>query len=221
MNDIELKNYFNLIGKNYYINECSSLFLTSFLRKKLVSKIKNYKNKSIVDLMSGRGENLKYLKKTNQVTTVDFSIEMNKIAKESFKNINLVQIEGDFFDVIFSDNDYDIVLCSFGIKTIKKEDLKLFAIKINSILKNNGDILLLELVKPKNKFFNAFINLYTQKIIPALFGELFKELTPFIQNHTNMDELKNELSNLHLNIIEHKRYFDLFEIIHAKKIQNE
>ena len=221
MNDIDLKRYFDSIGKNYYVNEYGSLFLTSFLRKKLVSKIKNYKNKSIVDLMSGRGENLKYLKKTNQITTVDFSIEMNKIAKESFKNINLVQIEGNIFDVMFSDNDYDIVLCSFGIKTIKKEDLKLFAIKINSILKNNGDILLLELVKPKNKFFNAFINLYTQKIIPALFGELFKELTPFIQNHSNMDELKNELSSLQLNIVEHKRYFDLFEIIHAKKSQNE
>lgn len=217
MKDSNLEKYFNSIGKKYKANEYASFFLTSYLRKKMMGKIVNWKNKTVIDLMSGRAENVNHIKHVTEITTVDFSKEMNKIAKEKLNHINLIQIENDFFKVNFFKKKYDIILCSFGIKTIKNENLKLFSEKINSILNQNGEILLLELVKPKNKYFNTFIQYYTSNFVPFIFGKKFKELTPFIQNHSNMDDLKKKLIELEINIIEHKRYFDLFEIIHGNK----
>lgn len=101
MKDSNLEKYFNSIGKKYKANEYASFFLTSYLRKKMMGKIVNWKNKTVIDLMSGRAENVNHIKHVTEITTVDFSKEMNKIAKEKLNHINLIQIENDFFKVNF------------------------------------------------------------------------------------------------------------------------
>ena len=77
------------------------------------------------------------------------------------------------------------------------------------------------MVKPKNNRFKKVIKFYIEKCVPKIFGKQFKPLFSFIENHKNMDAIKRNLINNNLSIIEHKRFFDLFEIIHAKKMKNE
>lgn len=217
-----LHNYFNSICNSYKTNEYASFFTTHFLRKHLVNKIPNFENKLVLDIMSGRGENIKFIKNENDATeviTVDFSNKMNKIAKQNLKKFNLTQIEDDFFKVDYLSKSFDVIFCSFGIKTIDANNLNLFSEKISNLLKPKGEILLLEMVKPKNNNFSKLIKFYLEKCVPKIFGKQFKPLFSFIEKHKNMNSIKRNLKNNGLSIIEHKRFFDLFEIIHAKKIE--
>lgn len=217
---INLSEYFNKLSEVYNINEHSSFYTTNYMRRKLINKIKLFNNKSLLDIMSGTGENLKYIKSKNsnmKITTVDFSSKMNQIARLNHKNKIVHQIENNFFEIDQTKEVYDIILCSFGIKTIDYKQLNLFSEKLNQLLKPNGEILLLELVRPKNKIGYRILKYYLNKIIPSIFGEQFKLLFPYINNHKNMNNLMFNIKEKNMEIIEHKRYFDLFEIIHAKK----
>ena len=58
---------------------------------------------------------------------------------------------------------------------------------------------------------------YLDVFVPIIFGNQFKALYPYVKNHLNMDNLKLNMVNEKMKIVEHTRVFDLFEIIHAKK----
>jgi ubiquinone/menaquinone biosynthesis C-methylase UbiE len=219
-NNLSLERYFNELSKTYVANEYASFFITNYMRRNLIKKIKSFEDKSILDLMSGKGENLKYinLTKNKKITTLDFSKEMNLAARLNHKDKEIQQIENDFFETNHKKELYDIIICSFGIKTIEPEKLNSFAKKINYILKPNGEVLLLELVKPKNYLNFKLIKFYLNVLVPAIFGKQFKTLFPYVNNHVNMDNLKLNMTIEKLKIIDHNRFLDLFEIIHAKKI---
>ncbi|BAO74819.1 class I SAM-dependent methyltransferase [Winogradskyella sp. PG-2] len=212
--------YFDGLSKTYITNEYASLFVTNYMRRKLIKKVESFENKSVLDIMSGKGENLKYIDQQNNtsITTVDFATQMNKAALLNYKTKTIHQIESDFFEINHKPESYDIILCSFGIKTIKSEQLSVFVEKINHLLKPNGEVLLLELVKPKNYLNLKFIKFYLDVFVSNMFGKQFKALFPYINNHKNMNRLKSNLINTKISVIEHQRVFDLFEIIHAKKL---
>ncbi|MEY8868696.1 class I SAM-dependent methyltransferase [Gaetbulibacter jejuensis] len=218
--NIDLADYFNSISGDYNVNVFASFFVTNYIRRQLVNKIKSYEDKTVLDLMSGRGENIKHIKKYNNrtsITTVDFSKCMNQIAKENLKNRNVLQVEKNFFNSNLPLESYDIILCSFGIKTLKCNETIIFSEKMSSLLKPNGEVLLLEMVKPKNVYFSKFLHWYLEKFLSTFYGNKFKILFPFIENHKDMNFLKKELTKSNFSIIEYKRVFDLFEIIHARK----
>lgn len=219
-NNSNLKAYFNGLSKTYDTNKYASFFLTNYMRQKLINKVISFENKSILDVMSGKGENLKYINQNQnnlKITTIDFATEMNKAARIILKDKTIRQIENNFFKINHKSESYDIILCSFGIKTIEHEKLNLFAKKINHLLKPGGEILLLELVRPKKYLNLKLITFYLNVFVPSIFGNQFKTLFPYVNNHINMDDLKLNIINENIKIIEHKRVFDLFEIIHAKK----
>lgn len=213
--------YFNKLSKTYATNECASFFTTNYMRRKLIKKVRSFKNKSILDIMSGKGENLRYInqnKDHTQITTIDFASKMNEAARVNHKNKKIHQIENDFFAINHKAESYDIILCSFGIKTIEPKKLDLFIKKVSHLLKPNGEILLLEIVRPKRKFNFKLAELYLDVIVPRIFGNQFKALFTYMNNHINMNNLKLNMINEKLNIIDHIRVFDLYEIIHAKKM---
>lgn len=216
----ELIGYFNDLSASYVTNEYASFYITNYMRRKLIKRVKNFENKCVLDIMSGKGENLTYISKhkSTKITTIDFSSKMNEAARLNLKEKTIHQIESDFFKINNKPNYYNIILCSFGIKTIEKHKLNLFTEKINDLLKYKGEILLLELVKPKLQLNFKILKFYLKVFIPTCFGSKFKALFPYVNNHKNMDSLKQNLINKGLKIIEHKRFFDLFEIIHAKKV---
>jgi len=213
-----LVSYFNKLSDTYSVNEYASFFLTNYMRRKLIKKVNCFKNKSVLDIMSGKGENLKHITQDNtEISTVDFAIKMNEASR--LKNKGIHQIQKDFFEMTNS-NSFDIILCSFGIKTIEISRIETFAKKINNLLNKNGEILLLELVKPENGLKYKITKIYLKRIVPFFFGRQFKRLFPYVHKHKNMNRLKDSIIEENFEIIEHKRMFDLFEIIHAKKLNH-
>ncbi|PIF46560.1 demethylmenaquinone methyltransferase/2-methoxy-6-polyprenyl-1,4-benzoquinol methylase [Chryseobacterium sp. 52] len=219
MND--LQQYFDHIQPKYYINEIASLGFTGLFRRKAVRKVKNYGDKKVLDLMSGQGENLKFLQKHNEntkIVTLDFSSAMNRKLSSVFKRMySLKQIQTDFFKSQISDGSMDVILCSYGTKTIEENKIQTFANELSRIVADNGEIIIVEFVKPKTLWRFACVKWYIEILVSTLFGQEFKDLFHYINKNKSLHNLKNQFLHNDLSVLSHKRYFDLIEILHVKR----
>ncbi|KIC63731.1 class I SAM-dependent methyltransferase [Chryseobacterium taiwanense] len=217
----DLQQYFDKLQPKYYINEIASCGFTKLFRKIAVRKIDNYGNKRVLDLMSGQGENLRFLQKHNEKTkiiTLDFSSVMNKKLLSLYKNLfSIEQIQSDFFDNKIQDQSADIILCSYGTKTIEDEKMILFANELSRIIDKNGEIIIVEFVKPKTKWRLHCVKWYIEVLVTKLFGKEFKELFHYIDKNKSLFSLKRQFFNNDLSILSHKRYLDMVEILHVKR----
>jgi ubiquinone/menaquinone biosynthesis C-methylase UbiE len=222
LNMTDLQQYFDRIQPRYYINEIASLGFTGLFRRKAVRKVKSYSNKRVLDLMSGQGENLRYIQKSNshtKIVTLDFSSAMNRKLLLDFKEkYSLQQIEGDFFQNGIPDHSMDIILCSYGAKTIENGKEQLFADELSRIIDENGEIILVEFVKPRTPWRFSCVKCYIEIFVSKIFGREFKELFHYINKYESLQNLKNHLVNNNLSVLTHKRYLDLVEILHVKKM---
>jgi demethylmenaquinone methyltransferase/2-methoxy-6-polyprenyl-1,4-benzoquinol methylase len=218
----DLQQYFDKLQPKYYINEIASLGFTKLFRKMAVRKIEDYGGKRVLDLMSGQGENLKFLEKHNEKTkiiTLDFSSVMNQKLLSLYENrYSIKQIQSDFFQSKIPNKSIDIILCSYGTKTIENEKVEFFADELSRIIDNNGEIIIVEFVKPKIKWRLHCVKWYIEVLVAKLFGKEFKELFYYIDKNKSLFSLKKHFFNNDLSIMSHKRYFDLVEILHVKRI---
>ncbi|CAM3867342.1 putative ubiquinone/menaquinone biosynthesis methyltransferase [Flavobacterium branchiophilum] len=223
MSEFNAKKYFNTISSIYKKNEVISLGFTTFFRKKMIFKLNNRNNLDILDVMCGTGENIKIVlanKIARKITGVDFSEEMNKMAQKNIQNNKVDFICNDYFETNFQNNKFDAIMCSFGIKHLSDQQISKLVTKTVQLLNFDGEILILELVKPNNKIVQLVLNLYLKYFLSLIFNEYFKPLYPVIVNFKNMDDIKEKFISYNLITISHNRYCDLFEILHLKKIKN-
>ena len=217
----ELQQYFNQIQPKYYINEVASLGCTRLFRKKAVRKVKDYGNKRVLDLMSGQGENLRFLQKHNEnteIVTLDFSSAMNlKLSSTFRKKFSIKQIQDDFFESRIPDNSMDIILCSYGTKTIEESKMKVFANELSRIIDEDGEIIIVEFVRPQTTWRWVCVKWYIEVLVSRLFGREFKTLFHYINKNESLLELKDQFINNRLSVLSHKRYLDMIEILHVKR----
>ncbi|MDR6368782.1 demethylmenaquinone methyltransferase/2-methoxy-6-polyprenyl-1,4-benzoquinol methylase [Chryseobacterium bernardetii] len=219
MND--LQQYFDHLQPRYYINEIASLGFTRLFRKMAVQKVKNYGNKRVLDLMSGQGENLEFIKAHNENTEIvalDFSSAMHRKLAATFKNkLSIQQIQTDFFESQIPDHSMDIILCSYGTKTIEEDQKPIFADRLSNIIDEKGEIIIVEFVKPKTKWRFSCVKWYIEVLVTKIFGNEFGKLFHYINKNKSLEDLKVQFLKNELSIISHKRYLDLIEILHVKR----
>jgi|GEM_PF-2670451 demethylmenaquinone methyltransferase/2-methoxy-6-polyprenyl-1,4-benzoquinol methylase len=219
MND--LQQYFDHLQPRYYINEIASLGFTRLFRKMAVQKVKNYGNKRVLDLMSGQGENLEFIKAHNENTEIvalDFSSAMHRKLAATFKNkLSIQQIQTDFFESQIPDHSMDIILCSYGTKTIEEDQKSIFADRLSNIIDEKGEIIIVEFVKPKTKWRFSCVKWYIEVLVTKIFGNEFGKLFHYINKNKSLEDLKVQFLKNELSIISHKRYLDLIEILHVKR----
>jgi demethylmenaquinone methyltransferase/2-methoxy-6-polyprenyl-1,4-benzoquinol methylase len=183
MND--LQQYFDRIQPRYYINEIASLGFTRLFRKMAVQKVKNYGDKRVLDLMSGQGENLEFLKDHNEntkIVTLDFSSAMNlKLFSTFKKKLTINQIQNDFFKNQIPDRSMDIILCSYGTKTIEENNKKIFVDELSRIIDERGEIMIVEFVKPKTPWRFSCVKWYIEVLVSKIFGNEFGKLFHYIK----------------------------------------
>ncbi|MBB6331025.1 demethylmenaquinone methyltransferase/2-methoxy-6-polyprenyl-1,4-benzoquinol methylase [Chryseobacterium sediminis] len=219
MND--LQQYFERIQPRYYINEIASLGFTRLFRKMAVQKVKNYRNKRVLDLMSGQGENLEFLKDHNEntkIVTLDFSSAMNMKLFSTFKKkLTINQIQDDFFKNQIPDRSMDIILCSYGTKTIEENNKKIFVDELSRIIDEKGEIMIVEFVKPKTPWRFSCVKWYIEVLVSKIFGNEFGKLFHYINKNDSLEDMREQFNHNGLFIISHKRYLDLVEILHVKR----
>lgn len=219
MND--LQEYFDNLQPRYYINEIASLGFTRLFRKMAVQKVKSYGNKRVLDLMSGQGENLEFIQEHNdntEIVALDFSSAMHMKLAATFKNkLSIQQIRNDFFESQIPDHSMDIILCSYGTKTIEEDQKPIFADKLSKIIDEKGEIIIVEFVKPKTKWRFNCVKWYIEVLVTKVFGNEFGKLFHYINKNESLEDLKDQFIKNGLSIISHKRYLDLVEILHVKR----
>ncbi|WP_433631388.1 class I SAM-dependent methyltransferase [Chryseobacterium cucumeris] len=219
MNDMQ--EYFDNLQPRYYINEIASLGFTRLFRKMAVQKVKSYGDKRVLDLMSGQGENLEFIQEHNdntEIVALDFSSAMHMKLAATFKNkLSIQQIRNDFFESQIPDHSMDIILCSYGTKTIEEDQKPIFADKLSKIIDEKGEIIIVEFVKPKTKWRFNCVKWYIEVLVTKVFGNEFGKLFHYINKNESLEDLKDQFIKNGLSIISHKRYLDLVEILHMKR----
>jgi demethylmenaquinone methyltransferase/2-methoxy-6-polyprenyl-1,4-benzoquinol methylase len=167
-------------------------------RKFLVEKVSVERDGSVLDLCTGTGTLLPYLRAKvgdcGQVVGVDFSPGMLKMAQKktmSLTNIRLVQ--ADVGSLPFAPETFDAVTCSHAFYELKGETQKQALQEIVRVLRPGGAFLMMEHDVPKNRFVKilfyfrltfigagraiAFLR-HEQEVLEVYFGRVEKVVSP-------------------------------------------
>ena len=131
-------------------------------------------NIEIIDLLTGMGETWHSVKNrfpNASLTALDFSGEMMKHAerknrKHFSRKVSLIQ--QNVLDNNLPGEYFDVVICSFGLKTFNSEQIRHIAKQTKRILKNGGQFAFVEVSKPRNPILNFLYSFYLGNIIPIL-----------------------------------------------------
>lgn len=167
-----MKSMFNDIAKNYdFLNDVMTFFTQKSIKNSAINSLKpNHSN--ILDVCTGTGDIAIMLAKkfpNASITALDFSLEMLKIAKIKSKNLNINFINQNALDMPFLDNSFDLCTISFGLRNLP--DITAAIKEIHRVLATNGELLIIDLGKPK---MNWLYPLILDKVIPIL-GKIFHE----------------------------------------------
>ncbi len=171
-----VKTLFDKMSQSYErMNYITSFGFSIRWRKQFLKNIEKSSEKiKIIDLLSGMGETWGPTMKrfpNAELTALDFSEGMlNYATKKNTKYFksNIHILHQDILKNQLPKNHFDIVICSFGLKTFNEEQLIILANVVEQILKPGGQFSFIEVSKPKNKLLQKLYGLYLGKIIPIL-----------------------------------------------------
>jgi ubiquinone/menaquinone biosynthesis methyltransferase len=211
-----VKQLFNQMSSSYErMNYITSFGFSIRWRKQFLKKLgKSHENLHVIDLLSGLGENWKFLKQNfpnAEFYALDFSENMIRQsqgkAHHVFKN-RLHLLCDNILENKLESNQFDVISCAYGLKTFNEEQLHRLAKEVHRILKPNGKFSFVEVSKPKNKLLLYCFGFYLGKIIPIL-GKLFlgnsedyKMLWVYMNQFENSEKVKQifESYNLKVNL---------------------
>ena len=207
-----IKSHFERLSKDYWMSEFFSFRLMSYWRKKALNKIEIKQDDVVLDIMSGTGENAGFLSKlvgeNGRVLCLDISEKMNEITRFNIQKKQLENVEictKDFIYNEFQAESVDVIVCTFGLKTLHQSTPSVFSIEIERLLKPNGKFVLIELSEPSNIFLKHLIFLYLKLIVPFLSKILrgddasHKQLYPFFKRFKNCYHIEKSLKKTGLN----------------------
>ena len=169
----QVADMFNNISRKYdFLNHFLSLGIDILWRKKAIRQLKKDQPKLILDIATGTGDFAIEALKLNpeKVIGVDISEGMLAVGKEKIKNKGLeskIELQlGDSEKLLFSDNTFDAVIVSFGVRNF--ENLKKGLSDMNRVLKQGGKAVIVEFSRPKSFPMKQLYNFYFKYILPKI-----------------------------------------------------
>ena len=162
----------NIAPKYDFLNHFLSLGIDKLWRKKLVREIAKRKPEKILDVATGTGDlAIALQRKTNaQITGIDISEGMLAIAKTKSKNVHWQTASA--MSLPFSDNSFDTVAVSFGVRNF--ENLELGLQEMFRVLNCGGTLAILEFAMPTRFPIKQLYKFYFRRILPII-GRLFSK----------------------------------------------
>jgi demethylmenaquinone methyltransferase/2-methoxy-6-polyprenyl-1,4-benzoquinol methylase len=158
---------FNQIARYYdFLNHVLSFGIDRIWRKKLVDAIVIKEEMKVLDVATGTGDLLIEIKKripNCEAIGVDLAEEMLSIAR---KKSSLLFKRDDACNLSFSENRFDLLTISFGIRNV--EDPEKALREFFRILKPGGQLLILEFSIPSNLFIKGIYLFYFRYILPSV-----------------------------------------------------
>ena len=196
---MKTKDKYSRIAKFY--DKMEEMMMFNNYRKEVVEKAQG----NILEVGIGTGENLKYYKKVQKVTGIDFSPGMLKIAKEKAEimDIDVELQEMDIQKMTFSENSFDTIVSNCVFCTVPDPIAGLR--EVFRVLKPGGKVIFLEHMKSRNIVLN--ILLYTMNIFSRL-----------ILGTSMVRRTQENVENVGFKVVERRDIlFDMVRIIVAEK----
>lgn len=168
----------NISGNYDGLNRVISFGIDVKWRKKVLKLVAAKNPNNILDIATGTGDLAILMTKTNakNIIGLDISAGMlevgkKKIAEKKLDNI-IDMVIGDSENMPFTDNHFDAITVSFGIRNF--ENLEKGLAEILRVLKPNGIFVILETSNPTKTPYKQGYNFYTKNILPII-GKLFSK----------------------------------------------
>ena len=220
---------FDGIAEKYdFLNHVLSFGIDILWRKKATKRIHFKPNHHHLDLATGTGDFAFEIASYDpeKIVGLDISKEMIKIAnhKKESKNdkTKFEFLIGDAENLPFEDQSFHSVSIGFGIRNFgdKHKALK----EIHRILKENGQLIILEFAKNRTPIIGSLFNFYFKNILPkigAFFSkdkEAYRYLPDSVETFPTQDEFKDLIKSAGFSTVRYKNYsFGISTLFYAEK----
>lgn len=165
-------NLFDNIAKTYdRFNHVTSLGIDIYWRRKAISKLKPVGK--LLDVAIGTGDvALMALrkKKAQYVTGIDLSQEMMNIGMQKAEREGVADkvkfIKASALEMPFGNEEFEAITCAYGIRNFSDLDQGLK--EMHRVLKDNGQLVILEFSYPTNPLIRWCYDLYFSYIMPVI-----------------------------------------------------
>ncbi len=221
----KVKNMFDKIsGKYDFLNHLLSGGMDFYWRNFALKKSSFTKQSILLDVACGTGDFSKAATKfgVTNITGVDLSKEMLKLYNK--KNISpsatCLQCEAELLP--FKDNTFTNISVAFGVRNFHNIE-KGFQ-NFYRVLKNNGQVTILEFSLPKNKFIKFIYLFYFKNILPIIGKIISRDKNAYeylpdsvmeFDRHINLPEMLTNLGFKKVKLI--NLTFGLVQIVIANK----
>ena len=170
----QVSRMFNAIAPHYdFLNRLLSLGVDTIWRRRAISCLREHHPKLILDVATGTADlaiesavNLK----PGKVIGIDISNQMLEIGRQKLRKQGLDTIvelrEGDSENLPFANDTFDAVTVAFGVRNFEHLDLGLA--EMHRVLKDGGQLVILEFSKPRLFPFKQLFNGYFRYLLPAI-----------------------------------------------------
>ncbi len=169
----QVANMFNSISPQYdFLNHLLSGGIDIIWRKKAIKLLQNKGIKTMLDIATGTGDFAIEALKINpeKIVGVDISEGMLSFGQEKIKKMGLektIQLQkGDSEKLPFSDNSFDAVIVSFGVRNF--ENLQKGLTDMFRVTKPGGYCLILEFSNPRKFPMKQLYTFYSKYCLPFL-----------------------------------------------------
>ncbi|GAB4000115.1 bifunctional demethylmenaquinone methyltransferase/2-methoxy-6-polyprenyl-1,4-benzoquinol methylase UbiE [Spirosoma daeguense] len=164
---------FDSISPKYdLLNHVLSGGIDILWRKRAIRELKKYAPKTILDIATGTGDFALEALSVNpeKIVGVDISEGMLAVGREKMKKRGVDSIIdmrlGDSEGLLFSDNEFDAVIVSFGVRNF--ENLQKGLTDMHRVLRPNGVCIVLEFSNPRQFPFKQLYGFYSRTILPLI-----------------------------------------------------
>lgn len=170
----QVENMFDNIAPYYdFLNRFLSMGIDKKWRTKAISLIKAKPDMKILDVATGTADIALEIGKTFEqvnITGVDISSKMLEVGKEKIKKSSLenrIHLElGDSQNLSFDDNTFDTITVAYGVRNFQELEKGLNEMK--RVLKDNGQLIVLEFSRPTVFPVKQLFNFYFKNILPTI-----------------------------------------------------
>ncbi|CAG5012256.1 Demethylmenaquinone methyltransferase [Dyadobacter sp. CECT 9275] len=173
----------NISPKYDLLNHVLSGGVDIYWRKRAIRLLKKQQPKVILDIATGTGDFAIEALSLNpeKIIGVDISEGMLAVGREKIarlKKENIISLQsGDSESLNFTDNYFDAVIVSFGVRNF--QNLLSGLSEMNRVMKPGGTCIVVEFSKPKSFPFKQLYNFYFKFILPIIGNTVSKDSSAY------------------------------------------
>ena len=155
-----------IAGRYDLMNRLMSFGQDVFWRRRMMAKITFPPNAMVLDLGAGTGDlsrEVRRLAPNASITAADFTLGMLEAGKE-WQSIQ--RCNADAMRLPFEDDHFDVVISGFLVRNVESVDQTLA--EMARVLKPGGQLLILDMTRPRSKVLAPFIRFYLNRVVPLL-----------------------------------------------------